>query len=91
MIYMQIEPNQADAFQKKMTDSGWDLVSQEGGQSHFIGWAYIMHWQKQLEDREANVWFHFSENQGVPASHLEMNPAAKPAMEQLLAQLTDDE
>lgn len=87
MIYIQIEPHQAEDFQKLMQQNDWQLISQDGGQSHFIGWAYIMQWQKKVEELDAKVWLHYSENQGVKASHLEMNPAAKEAMAILLKSL----
>ncbi|WP_024852115.1 hypothetical protein [Hydrogenovibrio kuenenii] len=88
MIYREILPSQADDFQKLMRDNLWEMISQDGGQSEFIGWAYIMHWRlptSEGESKEAEVWLHFSENQGVQASHLEMNTAAKPLMDNLLS------
>ena len=88
MIYREILPSQADSFQKLMKDNQWEMISQDGGQSEFIGWAYIMHWQCVIEGEEkaAEVWLHFSENQGVQASHLEMNPQAKPLIDALLSE-----
>lgn len=87
MIYREILPSQADTFQKLMKDNLWEMVSQDGGQSEFIGWAYIMHWRCAIDGQEkaAEVWLHFSENQGVQASHLEMNVQAKPLIDALLA------
>lgn len=87
MIYREIQPYQADDFQKLMKKHGWELLSQDGGQSQFIGWAYIMHWQICSDDQEkcAEVWLHFSDNQGVQASHLEMNPQAKILIDELLS------
>ncbi|BBN60675.1 hypothetical protein [Hydrogenovibrio marinus] len=88
MIYREILPSQADLFQSIMKDNQWEMVSQDGGQSEFIGWAYIMHWRCTVEGEEkaAEVWLHFSENQGVQASHLEMNPQAKPLIDALLSE-----
>lgn len=87
MIYREILPSQADEFQKRMKDNQWEMVSQDGGQSEFIGWAYIMHWRlpSEGESKEAEVWLHFSENQGVQTAHLEMNPTAKPLIDALLS------
>jgi len=53
MIYLTISPSQAEPFQKQMQHHEWEMVSQEGGQSQFIGWAYVMHWQKQVDDKMA--------------------------------------
>lgn len=90
MIYLTISPSQAEPFQKQMQRHEWEMVSQEGGQSQFIGWAYVMHWQKQVDDKMAKVWLHYSDNQGQLEAYLEMNPAAKPLIDSVVAEITDE-
>jgi hypothetical protein len=88
MMYLMIEPQQAEAFQKRMNEQGWSLFFQDGGQSQFIGWAYMMKWEKTLEDeRRAEVTLHYSDNHGELEAYLEMNPPAKPLMDALVAEL----
>lgn len=88
MVYLMIEPQQAEAFQKRMNEQGWSLVFQDGGQSQFIGWAYMMKWEKPLEDdRQGEVTLHYSDNHGELEAYLEMNPPAKPHMDALVAEL----
>ena len=90
MIYLTITPSQAEPFQKQMQRHGWEMVSQEGGQSQFIGWAYVMHWQKETDDKMAKVWLHYSDNQGQLEAYLEMNPAAKPLIDQIVAEISEE-
>jgi len=87
MIYITLEPHQADPFQNAIKTAEWDLISQEGGQSQFIGWAYIMHWQKNIDGKVAEVWLHYSDNQGKLEAYLEMNPVAKPEVSALVESL----
>lgn len=90
MIYLTISPSQAEPFQKQMQRHEWEMVSQEGGQSQFIGWAYVMHWQKEVDDKIAKVWLHYSDNQGQLEAYLEMNPAAKPLIDRIVAEIADE-
>ena len=90
MIYLTISPSQAEPFQKQMQRHEWEMVSQEGGQSQFIGWAYVMHWQKEMDDKMAKVWLHYSDNQGQLEAYLEMNPAAKPLIDSIVAEIADE-
>ncbi|MBD3611168.1 MAG: hypothetical protein HUJ13_01900 [Hydrogenovibrio crunogenus] len=90
MIYLTISPSQAEPFQKQMQRHEWEMVSQEGGQSQFIGWAYVMHWQKEMDDKMAKVWLHYSDNQGQLEAYLEMNPAAKPLIDRIVAEIADE-
>ncbi|MDG4811552.1 hypothetical protein P8629_00905 [Hydrogenovibrio sp. 3SP14C1] len=90
MIYLTITPSQAEPFQKQMQRHEWEMVSQEGGQSQFIGWAYVMHWQKEIDDKMAKVWLHYSDNQGQLEAYLEMNPAAKPLIDQIVAEISEE-
>lgn len=87
MIYKNLEPSSVSDFEKLLMQSHWELVHQDGGQGHFIGWSYLKRWQKETDHKMAEVTLHFSENQGVQSSHLEMNPAAKPLVEALLEKL----
>lgn len=89
MIYLTISPSQAEPFQKQMQHHEWEMVSQEGGQSQFIGWAYVMHWQKEVDDKMAKVWLHYSDNQGQLEAYLEMNPPAKPLIDLVVAEIAD--
>lgn len=90
MVYLEIQPHQVDAFQALINQSDWALVSQEGGQSQFIGWAYVMHWQLPSDGKPAEVWLHYADNQGRLESHLEMTPAAKPHIQAFLDQLNHE-
>lgn len=87
MIYITLEPQQADPFQSAINKADWEMVSQEGGQSQFIGWAYIMHWKKEIDGKQAEVWLHYSDNQGKLEAYLEMNPAAKAEVSALVETL----
>lgn len=87
MIYKTLDPMQVSTFESLLNQENWHLVHQDGGQGHFIGWSYLKRWEKEMEGKQAEVTLHFSENQGVQSSHLEMNPAAKPMIENLLDRL----
>ncbi|MGC9386861.1 MAG: hypothetical protein ACP5D0_07945 [Hydrogenovibrio sp.] len=88
MVYLMMEPQHAEAFQTRMQDEAWSLILQDGGQSQFIGWAYMMKWEKTLaEGGRAEVTLHYSDNQGILECYLEMNPLAKPLMDALVASL----
>lgn len=89
MIYLQIAPSQVEIFKQRLQDDHWHVTNQDGGQGHFIGWSYLIQWQKDIEGKLAEVTLHFSENQGVQESHLELNPAAKVAVQTVLDQLSN--
>ncbi len=84
MLYLQIEPQEVEPFKDYLLANDWDIVSQDGGQSQFIGWAYIMHLSKTLDGKLAETWLHFSENQGVQEAHIELNVPAKTELTNLL-------
>lgn len=73
MHYLSIEPTQVDSLKKHLKDDGWILVHQDAGQNHFVGWGYIMHWEK----KEAKVWLNYSDKQGKVEVKLGMNPSAQ--------------
>jgi hypothetical protein len=77
LIYLQIEPQNVEPFKEFLIVKGWDIASQEGGQSNFIGWAYIIHMTKELDGKLAEAWLHYSENMSEKESHIELNITAK--------------
>ncbi|KUJ72394.1 hypothetical protein [Thiomicrospira sp. WB1] len=78
MLYHTLDAKQAEPFEKAMDQAGWTLVVKDGGQSNFIGWAYIIHWQKAAEDQPpAEVKLNFEDNMGEQTAWLEMTPSAK--------------
>jgi len=77
MLYLQIEPQDVESFKTFLIDRGWQIVSQDGGQSNFIGWAYIIHLSKTIDDKLAETWLHFSENMSKQEAHIELNVIAK--------------
>lgn len=89
MIFLQIKPVHIDSFKERLAAAKWEITLQDGGQGHFIGWSYMIEWQKNLEGKQAKVTLHFSENQGVQESHLELNPAAKSEISSILQQLDE--
>jgi len=84
MLYLQIKPNDVEPFKDYLLVNGWDIVSQDGGQSNFIGWAYIIHLSKNIAEKKAETWLHFSDNQGTQESHIELNVVAKLELTELL-------
>jgi len=87
MLYITLHPSQAEPFQEAMKAQDWKLVLQDGGQSQFIGWAYIMRWEKVAGEKTAEVCLHYSDNQGELEAYLEMNVVAKPLMDKLVESL----
>lgn len=87
MIFLTLAPDKVESFKQIMSEKGWEIAKQDAGQGHFIGWSYLIQWQKKIDDKIGEVTLHFSENQGVQESHLELNPAAKTALELILEQL----
>ncbi|WP_019895241.1 hypothetical protein [Hydrogenovibrio halophilus] len=90
MLYHTLPAQSADPFEKAMTDHGWELVGKDGGQSNFIGWAYIIHWQKDLDGKSGEVKLNFEDNMGEQSAWLEMSPAAKPEVMRILDRLETD-
>ena len=88
MLYMTLQPEQADPLQQQLESEGWMVVSKDGGQNQFVGWAYVIHYRFQLEAHCAEVWVHYSDNQGKLESYCELNPAAKPLLELALSKLS---
>lgn len=86
MLYQTLDPAQADPLQGLLEDSGWQVISKDGGQSQFVGWAYVIHYQMTLPEGLAEIWLHYSDNQGRLESYCELNPIAKP----LLAALVEE-
>lgn len=84
MLYVTLNPAQADPLQAKLEANGWQVISKDGGQSQFVGWAYVIHYQFELPNQFAEVWLHYSDNQGKLESYCELNPAAKPLLETLI-------
>ncbi len=77
MHHLPIDPNQVEALKQQLQDEGWQLIHQDAGQNHFVGWGYIMQWQKA----EALIWLHYSDKQGKAEARLELNDFAKKAIE----------
>lgn len=86
MLYLQIEPQDVEPFKEFLIVNDWQLISQEGGQSNFIGWAYIIYLQKTIDGKMAETWLHFSEHMSTQASHMELNLIARNELTQLLKQ-----
>lgn len=84
MLYITLQPSQADPLQSLMEKEGWQVISKDGGQSQFVGWAYVIHYQLKCDNQLAEVWLHYSDNQGKLESYCELNPAAKPLLESLI-------
>lgn len=92
MLYITLDPAQADPLQEQLEMAGWQVISKDGGQSQFVGWAYVIHYQMPCdEDRQAEVWVHYSDNQGRLESYCELNPAAKPLLDALLKTLPEND
>lgn len=77
MIYLQIEPQNVEPFKEYLITKDWKVASQEGGQSNFIGWAYITHMTQEIDGKLAEAWLHYSENMSTKESHIELNMVAK--------------
>lgn len=78
MLYQTLAASQAEPFEKAMDQAGWTVLGKDGGQSNFIGWAYIIHWQKQNDEATPfEVKLNFEDNMGEQSAWLEMTPAAK--------------
>ena len=60
-----------------MREQGWQLVAQDAGQVHLLGWGYVLHWQKQ----GVSVWLHYQEVQGQAEAQLQVESAALEAIQ----------
>jgi len=89
MLYLQIEPQNIEPFKEFLISHDWEVASQEGGQSNFIGWAYIIHMQKKMDDKFAEAWLHFSENMSKQESHIELNVMAREELTVLLKEFNE--
>ena len=88
MLYQTLAAAQAEPFEKAMEQAGWTVLGKDGGQSNFIGWAYIIHWQKDNhESTPLEVKLNFEDNMGEQSAWLEMTPAAKTEVMALIASL----
>ncbi len=77
MLYLQIEPENVELFKEFLVTKDWQVVSQDGGQSNFIGWAYITHLTRKIDGKKAEAWLHYSENMNTKEAHIELNLIAK--------------
>lgn len=73
MHHILICPQKTEALKQWLKDHDWELILQDAGQNHFVGWGYIMQWQHE----EALIWLHYSDKQGVAEARIEFNSAAK--------------
>jgi hypothetical protein len=89
MIYLQIEPHNVEPFKDFLVTKGWNVASQEGGQSNFIGWAYIIYLTKEIDGKQAESWLHYSENMSTQESHIELNVIAKEELTSLLKEFNE--
>jgi hypothetical protein len=89
VLYLQIEPQDVEPFKAFLVKNGWEVVSQDGGQSNFIGWAYIIHLSKTIDTKLAETWLHFSENMSKQESHIELNVIAKNELTNLQKQFNE--
>lgn len=67
MRYYQVNPAKVEALKQQIDDLGWALIFQDAGQNHFVGWGYIMQWQKV----QSTLTLHYSEKQGVADARIE--------------------
>jgi len=84
LLYITLDPAHAEPLQHRLELQGWHVVSKDGGQSQFVGWAYVIHYQLQQDNQLAEVWLHYSDHQGKLEFYCELNPAAKPLLEALI-------
>jgi len=83
MHFHIIDPSQADAFQKQLKLHDWLITKQDAGQTHLVGWGYMIEWQKG----EQRVCLHYKDQQGKAEAQLEMTPQAWPEIEKIVKTL----
>ncbi|MEA3404649.1 MAG: hypothetical protein U9R28_02800 [Pseudomonadota bacterium] len=83
MRYQIIDPKHAEAFKKQLTLNNWVMVKQDAGQTHLVGWGYMIEWQKNQE----SVSLHYKDQQGKAEAQLEMTPSAWAEVQNILKKL----
>lgn len=71
LSHYSVKPSKVEDLKQKIENSGWTLDFQDAGQNHFVGWGYMIQWQKS----NSTLTLHYSEKQGVAEARIEMRAA----------------
>ncbi len=82
MQVVEIPAKQCELFKQLMSENQWQIIHQDAGQTHLVGWGYEIHWE--LNDQKTIL--RYSDKQGVATALLEFSDSATSQIHQLLNQ-----
>ncbi len=80
MVLMTLAPGLCDLFQQAMLEHHWEMVHQDAGQTHWVGWGYEMTWKKE----GLCVTLRYFNKQGVVTVFLEVSSEAQSEIQSLI-------
>lgn len=83
MRYQTLDPKLAEPLKKRLAENHWVMVKQDAGQTHLVGWGYMIEWQKNHE----LICLHYKDQQGRAEAQLEMTPTAWTEVQTILKSL----
>ncbi len=72
MEHLTLSPDICEFFKECMLSNQWELIHQDAGQTHLVGWGYEMTWKK----KDLLVILRYSEKQGIANAFLEISREA---------------
>jgi len=84
-------PAFSEDFKVSMAEAGWQLIHQDAGQTHLVGWGYVMTWSNPTQDvadvASEQVTLRYTDQQGQAEAILEVTDAALTPVQNLLTRL----
>lgn len=85
MLFQSLEPKLTERFKQQMVAQDWMISHQDAGQTHLVGWGYMITWKKQA----SQVTLRYENRQDEESVLLEMTPCANAELQVMIEHLHD--